>query len=95
MTFSGLEIKLLKLPDISRTVGTLWFMDLGKHTSNISLIKKRTKAKKRTKTEKVRLTAHSAGLLLTNKVCHEIKLILSQPELWQLLYSVQAHFYHQ
>lgn len=43
MTFSGLEIKLLKLPDISRTVGTLWFMDLGKHTSNISLVKKGNK----------------------------------------------------
>lgn len=66
----------MKLPDISRTVGTLWFMDLGKHTSNISLIKK-DKGKKETKTEKVRLTAHSAGLLLTNEVCHEIKLILS------------------
>lgn len=36
MTFSGLGIKLLKLPDVSRIVGTLWFMDLGKHTSNIS-----------------------------------------------------------
>lgn len=47
MTFSGLEIKLLKLPDISRTVGTLWFMDLGKHTSNISLIKKKDKGKKK------------------------------------------------
>lgn len=94
MTFSGLGIKLLKLSDVSRTVGTLWFMDLGKHTSNISH-KKGHRQKKGTKTEKVRLTAHSAGLLLTNEVCHEIKLILPQPELWQLLYSVQAHFYHQ
>lgn len=37
--------------------------------------------------------AHSAGLLFANEVCHEIKLVLSQPQLRKLLDAVQTHFY--
>lgn len=37
--------------------------------------------------------AHSARLLFANEVCHEIKLILSQPKLGKLLDAIQAHFY--
>lgn len=35
--------------------------------------------------------AHPAGLLFANEVCHEVKLVLSQPQLGELLDAIQPH----